>query len=79
MFNYTPVTLKFEGVKTIGEMYELHIKDLRQTVMALDTKEKLQEAKLELMELIAYVEEKKCLLRQNMGVSYIGGDYQTCL
>ena len=56
----TTVTLVFNGVKTAGEVYEMHIKDLRDTINLIEVtqSELLENMRMELADLSAIVYNK---------------------
>lgn len=56
MIKCTTVVVRFRGDATIKEIYETKIKEVKDMIKILTSQEKLQEAKLYLMELLAEVD-----------------------
>ncbi len=61
MVHYTPVTIKFDGKKCVNEIYELHIKELKDTIRALSITDisKLREAELMLLDMLSVVKNSQ--------------------
>ena len=55
----TPIVLRFKGNETIKEVYNLHIKEFKQTLMAMLSPAMLDQIRLELLELQSIVENKQ--------------------
>lgn len=59
---FTPVVIRFKGNETVKEVYELHLKEFKQTLETLQTEQQLEDARQELMEMRAIVENKQAKL-----------------
>lgn len=57
----TTVTLSFKGIETVKEIYKMHIKEVKETVLMLDEGnfDALVKAEMEIKELLAIVQNKQ--------------------
>lgn len=59
MFKFDTIVVRLVSMKDLGHVYEVHLRNLKDTIRVLETQTDLEKARLELLELHAMVVNKQ--------------------
>lgn len=62
MFRFTTVVVRLKSIKDLSHVYEVHLGNLKDTLKCFESFEDLEKARLEILELLAIVENKQEML-----------------
>lgn len=63
VLSVVPIIVKFKGSDTINEIYEIKIREFKQALALLNCQDKLEEARKELLEMLAIVNNRQTMLK----------------
>lgn len=59
MFKFNTIVVRLVSMKDLGHVYDVHLRNLKDTIRVLETQTDLERARLELLELHAIVVNKQ--------------------